>query len=178
MYCHNRRNSASATVINRQFQNGEITCRCLSKRHPDNSTIFAAEATTITLALDYYQHMEPVRHDVVVYSDSMSWLRGKTLRTLSSAISWPSCGYWVIKAHMFASAGYQAIMALRKLTSWPVSKAVPWPWHWRIGKSPLCRYKAINIQQLVQIKWDVSVHGRNLSLEANTRSTQEISVPK
>ena len=64
-----------AAVINRHFQNGEITCRCLSKRLPDNSTIFAAEATAITLALDYYQHMEPVRHDVVVYSDSMSCLQ-------------------------------------------------------------------------------------------------------
>ena len=47
----------------------------LSKRLPDNSTIFAAEATAITLALDYYQHMEPVRHDVVVYSDPMSCLQ-------------------------------------------------------------------------------------------------------
>ena len=65
----------AAAVINRHFQNGEITCRCLSKRLPGNSTIFAAEATAITLAPDYYQHMEPVRHDVVVYSDSMSSLQ-------------------------------------------------------------------------------------------------------
>ena len=36
--------------------------------------IFAAEATAITLALNYYQHMGPVHHDVVVYSDSMSCL--------------------------------------------------------------------------------------------------------
>ena len=59
----------AAAVINRHFQNGEITCHCLSKRLPGNSTIFAVEATAITLALDYYQHMEPMRHDVVVYSD-------------------------------------------------------------------------------------------------------------
>ena len=65
----------AAAVINRHFQNGEITCRCLSKRLPDKSTIFADEATAITLALDYYQHMEPVQHDVVVYSDSMSCLQ-------------------------------------------------------------------------------------------------------
>ena len=64
----------AAAVINRHFQNCEIICRCLSKRLLDNSTIFAAEATAITLALDYYQHMEPVRHDVV-YSDSMSCLQ-------------------------------------------------------------------------------------------------------
>ena len=35
--------AGAAAVINRHFQNGEITCRCLSKRLPDNSTIFAAE---------------------------------------------------------------------------------------------------------------------------------------
>ena len=65
----------AAAVINRHFQNVEITCRSLSKRLPDNSTIFAAEATAITLALDYYQHIEPVRHDVVVYFDSISCLQ-------------------------------------------------------------------------------------------------------
>ena len=47
----------------------------LSKRLPDNSTIFAAEATAIGLALNYYQHMGPVHKDVVVYSDSMSCLQ-------------------------------------------------------------------------------------------------------
>ena len=41
----------AAAVVNRHFQNGETTCRQLSKRLPDNSTIFAAEATAITLAL-------------------------------------------------------------------------------------------------------------------------------
>ena len=56
-------------------QNGETTCRQLSKRMPDNNTIFAAEATAISLALNYYQHMGPVHHDVVVYSDSMSCLQ-------------------------------------------------------------------------------------------------------
>ena len=65
----------AAAVINRQFQNGETTCRQLSKRLPNNSTIFAAEATAITLALDYYRHMDPVQHFVVIYSDSMSCLQ-------------------------------------------------------------------------------------------------------
>ena len=45
----------AAAVINRHFQNGETTCRQLSKRLPDNSTIFAAEATAISLALNYYR---------------------------------------------------------------------------------------------------------------------------
>ena len=38
----------AATVINRHFQNGKTTCRQLSKRLPDNSTIFAAEATALS----------------------------------------------------------------------------------------------------------------------------------
>ena len=65
----------AAAVINRHFQNGETTCHQLSKRLPNNSTIFAAEASAITLALDYYRYMDPVKHDVVVYSDSMSCLQ-------------------------------------------------------------------------------------------------------
>ena len=65
----------AAAVINRQFQNGETTCRQLSKRLPNNNTIFAAEATAITLALNYYRHMDPVQHDVVSYSDSKSCLQ-------------------------------------------------------------------------------------------------------
>ena len=66
----------AAAVINRHFQNGETTCRQLSKRLPNNSTTFAAEATAITLALNCYQHMDPVQHNVVIYSDSMSCLQG------------------------------------------------------------------------------------------------------
>ena len=65
----------AAAVINLHFQNGETTCRQLSKRLPYNITIFAAEPTAISLALNYYQHMGPVHHDVVVYSDSISCLQ-------------------------------------------------------------------------------------------------------
>ena len=65
----------TAAVTNRHFQNGETTCRHLSKRLPDNITIFAAEATAFTLALNYYQHMGPGHHDVIVYSDSMPCLQ-------------------------------------------------------------------------------------------------------
>ena len=65
----------AAAVINRHFLDGETACRHLSKRMPDNSAIFAAEATAITLALNYYQYMGPVHHGVVVYSDSMSCLQ-------------------------------------------------------------------------------------------------------
>ena len=65
----------AAAVINCHFQNGETTCGQLSKRLPDNATIFAAETTAISMALNYYQHMGPVHHDVVVYPDAMSCLQ-------------------------------------------------------------------------------------------------------
>ena len=41
----------------------------------DNSTIFAAEATAISLGLNYYQQMGPVHHYVAVNSDPMSCLQ-------------------------------------------------------------------------------------------------------
>ena len=66
--------AGAAAIIKRHFQNGETTCRQMSKRLPDNSTIFAAGATAISLVLNYYQHMGPIHHDVIVYSDSMSCL--------------------------------------------------------------------------------------------------------
>ena len=65
----------AAAVINCHFQNGETTCRQLSKSLPNNSTISAAEATATILALNYYRHMDPIQHDVVIYSDSMSCLQ-------------------------------------------------------------------------------------------------------
>ena len=91
----------AAAVIHSHFQNGETTCRQLSKRLPDSSTIIVAEATAISLALKYYQHMGLVHHDVVVYSDTMSCLQDTENR--------------VTRAHMFVSAGYQAIVALMEM---------------------------------------------------------------
>ena len=66
----------AAAVINCYFQDGGTTHCQLSKRLTDNSTIFAAEAATIALALNYYYwHMGSVHHDVVVYSVSRSCLQ-------------------------------------------------------------------------------------------------------
>ena len=68
-----------------------------------------------------------------------------------------------------------------KIKSWPVSKWVPWPRHWLIGKSPLCRFKAINQLLYPAAGSDqmgcVHTWQRSLSLETNTRSTHEISAP-
>ena len=84
--------------VNRHFPNCETTCRQLSKRLPDNSTIFAAEATAISLALHYYQHMGPVHHDVVIYSNSMPSLE---------AIEGED-----------TDTGYQATVVLREMKEW------------------------------------------------------------
>ena len=54
----------AAAVINHHFHNGETTCRQLSKRLPDNSTLFGVEATAMSLALNYNQQMVPVHHDI------------------------------------------------------------------------------------------------------------------
>ena len=50
----------AAAVIKRRFRNGETTCRQLSKRLPDNSDIFAAEVTAITIALNYYRRKSSI----------------------------------------------------------------------------------------------------------------------
>ena len=63
---------------------------------------------------------------------------------------------------------------------WPVSKGVPWQWHWPTGKSSLCRFKAINHLLYPPDGSDqvgrVSTWHGSISLEANTRSTKNISV--
>ena len=111
----------AAAVINCHFQNGETTCRQLSKRLPDNSTIFAAEATAISLALNYYQHMGPVHHDVVVYSDSMSCLQAiEGEDTENPFICHIMNLLWSLSdlGTCFVSAGYQATVALTEMKEW------------------------------------------------------------
>ena len=156
----------AAAVINRHFQNCELICRCLSKRLPDNSTIFAAEATAITLALDYYQHMEPVRHDVV-YSDSMSCLQAiEREDTENPLICYIMNLLWLlgdkgthvrfcwIPSHC-GIEGNEKIDQSAKESLDPLARV-----HYADLKPLINSY----IQQLLQIKWDVSVHGRDLYL--------------
>ena len=117
------------------------------KRLPDNSTIFAAEATAITLALNYYRYMGPVHHEVVVYSDSMSYLAGDR--------GWR---YWepfylpyhepplVIEWQRHTCAfllDTEPLWHRGKRKSWPASKRDPWPWHRPTCKCPPCRFEAI-----------------------------------
>ena len=161
----------ATAVINRHFQNGETTCRQLSKRLPDNSTIFAAEATAISLALNYHQHMDPVHHDVVIYSDSMSCLQaiegGDTENPFICHImnllwSLSDKGTRVrfcwVPSHC-GIVGNERVDQLAKETldqdTDPLASV-----HYTDMKPLVNSY----IQKLVQTKWDVSVHGRDLYL--------------
>ena len=69
-------------VINCYFQHNETICRHLSKRLPDNSTIFAAEANMtiikhwrITKCLIVVWFVYTFHHDVVVCSDTLPCLQ-------------------------------------------------------------------------------------------------------
>ena len=155
----------------RPFGDGETTCRQLSKRLPDNSTIFAAEATAITLALNYYRHMSPVHHDVVVYSDPMSCLQANEGEDTEN----PFIGHimnllWLLSnkgtrvrfcwvpSH-YGIDGNEKVDQLAKETLDqdidPLANV-----HYTDMKPLVNSY----IHKLVQTKWDVSVHGRDLYL--------------
>ena len=169
----------AAAVINRHFQNGETTCRQLSKRLPDNSTIFAAEATAISLALNYYQHMGPVHHDVIVYSDSMFCLQGWRHREPfylpyhepALGIEWQghTCSFLL---------GTKPLWHWRKWKSRPISKRDPRPRYRPTGKCQLYRYETTG--QLIHSEVGSNQVGcsciwqRSLSCETNTGATEEV----
>ena len=161
----------AAAVINRHFQNGETTCPQLSKRLPDNSTIFAAETTVISLALNYYQHMGPVHHDVVVYSDSMSCLQAiegedtkKPMICHIMNLLWSlndkgtRVRFCWVPSHCGID-GNETVDQLAKETFDqdidPLASV-----HYTDMKPLVNSY----IQKLVQTKWDVAVNGRDLYL--------------
>ena len=161
----------AAAVINRHFQNGETTCRRLSKRLPDNSTIFAAEATAISLALNYYQHMGPVHHDVVVYSDSMSCLQaieGEDTENpfichiMNLLWSLSDKGTRVRFCWVPSHCGIDGNERVDQLAKETLDQDID-PLanvHYTDMKPLINSY----IQKLVQTKWDVAVHGRDLYL--------------
>ena len=155
-----------AAVINCHFQNGETTCRQLSKRLPDNSTILAGEATAISLALNYYQHMGPVHHDVVVYSDSMPCLQATEGEDTENPLICHIMNLlWLlsdrgthvrfcwIPSHCCIK-GNERVDKLAKEID-PLAGV-----HYTDLKPLVNSY----VQQLVQTKWDVAVYGRDLYL--------------
>ena len=158
-----------ATVIERHFQNGETTCRRLSRRIPDESTIYAADATAITLALDFYRVLGPVQHDAVVCSASMSCLQaieGENnenplichIMNLLWALSEKSiCICWVL-----SQCGIESNWIMDQLRKETFSHDIdPLTTVHYADLKPIVNS---NIQQEVQIKWDVSIHGRDLYL--------------
>ena len=170
-WLQNERESGAAAVINCHFQNDETTCRQLSKRLPDNSTIFAAEATAINLALNYYQHMGPVHHDVVLYSDSMSSLQAiegddtenhlichiRNLLWLLSDRGTHVRFCW-IASHCSIEGNGRVDQLAKEIIDQEID---PLAGVHYIDLKPLVNYY---IQQLVQTKWDVAVHGRDFYL--------------
>ena len=161
----------AAAVINRHFQNGETTCRQLSKRLPDNSTIFAAEATAISLALNCYQHMGPVHHDVVVYSDSMSCLQAiegedtenpfichimNLLWSLSDKGT--RVRFCWVPSHCGIDGNERVDQLAKETLDQDIDPLASV--HYTDMKPLVNSY----IQKLVQTKWDIAVHGRDLYL--------------
>ena len=156
----------AAAVINRHFQAGETTCRQLSKRLPDNSTIFAAEATAITLALNCYRHMGPVHHDVVVYFDSMSCLQAIEGEDTENPFICPIMNLlWLLSnkgTHVRFCCGIEGKEKVDQLAKETLDQDID-PLasvHYTDLKPLVNSY----IQKLVQTKWDVAVHGRDLYL--------------
>ena len=163
--------SGSAATINRHFQNGETTCRQLSKMLPNNSTILTAEATAITLAQNYYRHMDPVQHDVVIYSDSMSCLQaiegedidnpliGHIMNLLWALSDKGTCVRFCWVPSHCGIEGNEIVDQLSKETLdhdiYPLTT---------VDFADLKPLVNAYIQQEVQIKWDVSIHGRDLYL--------------
>ena len=165
----------AAAVINRHFQNGETICRQLSKRLPNNNTIFAAEATAITLALDYYRYMYPVKHDAVVCSDSMTCLQaigGKD--TENPLICHIMNLFWALRdkgtlvrsCWVPSHCGIEVNEIVDQLAKETLDQDV----------DPLATVHSADlkpvvnsyIQQEVQIKWDVFIHDRDLYLLKQT----------
>ena len=159
----------AAAVIHRHFQNGETTCRQLSKRLPNNSTIFAVEATAITLALNYYRYMDPVKHDVVVYSDSMSCLQAiEGEDTENSLICHIMNLLWALSdkgtrvrfCWVPSHCGIEGNEIVDQLAKETLDHDIDQlaTVHYADLKPVVNSY----IQQEVQIKWDVSILGRDL----------------
>ena len=170
----------AAAVINRHFQNGKTTCRQLCKRLPDNSTIFAAEATAISMALNYYQHMGPVHHDVVVYSDSMSCVQAIEgedtenpfichIMNLLWSLSHRGTRVhfcWVPK-HCGIVGNERVDQLAKEALDQDIDPLVSV--HYTDMKPLVNSY----IEKLVQTKWDIAVHGRDFYLGTPTPGPQK-----
>ena len=166
----------AAAVMNCHFQNGETTSCQLSKRLPDNSTIFAAEATAISLALNYYRYMGQVHHNVVVYSHSMFCLQAiESEDTENPFICHIMNLLWLLNdngahVHLYHCAieGNERLDQLAKET---LDHDID-----PLASVHYADLKALDNsfnQWLVQTRWDVAAHGRDLYLLKPTLGPQK-----
>ena len=138
-------------------------------RLPDISNIFAAEATAISLALNYFQHMGTVNHDVVVYSDSMSCLQaieGEDIATpfichimnLLCLLSdkGTRVRFWWIPSICGIEGNERVDQVTKETLDQDIDPLANV--HYTDLKPLVNSY----IQQLVQTKLDVAIHGRGL----------------
>ena len=156
----------AAAVIKRLFRDGKTT-RNLSKRLPDGS----AEATAIMLSLDYYNTMPAMRHDVVIYSDSLSCLQAiqgedtehpLMCRIMNLLWKLSDKGTHVKFCWIPSKCGVEGNEAVDKLAKESLHLDIDALLGFNHADlKPL--FKAY-VQQLVQVKWDVEVHGRDLYL--------------
>ena len=172
----------AAAVINHHFQNGETTCRQLSKRLLDNSTIFAAKATAISLVLNYYQHMGPVHHDIVVYSDSMSCLQAIEGEDTENPLICHIMNLLWLLSDKGTHVRFCWIPSHcgNEGNEW-VGQRDPWPRYRPTGKCPIYIYEATG--QLLHSDSGSNQVGcscprqRSLSCKINIRATEEIPAP-
>ena len=148
---------------------------CPKDYQTTNSTIFAAEATSITLALDYCWHMDPVHHDVVAYSDSMSCVQAVEGEYTENPfichiinLLWllSDKGIRVRFCWISSHSGIVGNEGMDQLTK-PILDQDIDPLagiHYTDLKPLVDSY----IQQMVQTKWDVAVYGRYLYLVQTT----------
>ena len=162
-WLQNEWESGAAAVINCHFQNGETTSCQLSKRLPDNSTIFAA----IHLALNYYRYMGPVHHNVAVYSDPMSCLQAiEGEDTENPFICHIMNLLWLLNdkgTHVHfcwipSHCGTEGNERVDQLAKESLDHDVDPLESVHYDLKPLVNSY---IQQLFQIKWDVAAHGRD-----------------
>ena len=143
------------------------------------TSIFAAEATVITLALNYYQHMGPVHNDVIVNSDSMSCLQAiEGEDTENPFICHIMNLLWLLNdkgthnrfCWIPSHCGIDGNERVDQLAKETLDRDIdPLVGVHYADLKPRVNY----IQQLVQIKWDVAVHGRDLYFVKPTLGPQK-----
>ena len=159
-----------APLLQRAHQCTKDSVQRGSQSHASGCTL-QAEATASTLALNYYRHMDPVQHDVVIYTDSMSCLQAiegeytdNPLICQNMSLLWAlsdkgTCvRFCWVPSHCGIEGNEIEDQLEKEILDHDIDPLTTV--HFAVLK-PLVNS---HIQQEVQIKWDVSIHGRDLYL--------------